>query len=82
MKDFNTDQRNRTRHKMLTRRGRTQEAYMQTSRALMREMVRLQTEIQVDLQVLTSAASAVARAGVVEARHQTFSPADADGGKR
>lgn len=58
MADFNTDQRQRTRHKLLTRRGRTQESYMQTSRALMREMVRLQREIQCDVQVLTSAAVA------------------------
>lgn len=56
--DFNTDQRQRTRHKLLTKRGRTQESYMQTSRALMREMVRLQREIQCDVQVLTSAAVA------------------------
>lgn len=58
MGDFNADQRQRIRHKLLTRRGRTQESYMQTSRALMREMVRLQTDLQTDVQVLASAAVA------------------------
>jgi hypothetical protein len=56
MADFITVQRQGVRHKLLTKRGRTQEAYMQTSRALMREMVRLQREIQVDVQVIASAA--------------------------
>jgi hypothetical protein len=66
--DFITEQRQRIRHKLLTRRGRTQESYMQQSRALMREMVRLQREIQVDVQVIASAAVASATGGVMVRR--------------
>jgi flagellar basal body rod protein FlgF len=56
--DFNTGQRQRIQHKLRTKRGLTQESYMRTSRALMREMVRLQREIQVDVQMIASAAVA------------------------
>lgn len=63
MADYITEQRNRAKWKLRTARGITQEAYIRENRALMREMVRLQTEIQMDLQVLTSAAVAP---------HQTF----------
>jgi hypothetical protein len=55
---FSIEQRQRVRHKLQTKRGRTQESYMRTSRALMSEMVRLQSEIQVDVQMLASAAVA------------------------
>lgn len=63
---FYTFQRNRTRHKLRTKRGHTQESYMLASRALTREMVRLQGEIQMDVQVLTSAAVARGVLGTVK----------------
>jgi sulfur relay (sulfurtransferase) complex TusBCD TusD component (DsrE family) len=67
MVDFIADQRARLKWKLRTRRGLTQEAAIRQNRALMQEMVRLQREIQVDVQMLASAA--VAR-GVSASSHQ------------
>jgi hypothetical protein len=56
--DYNTEQRRNIRHKLLTRRGRTQESYMRTSRALMQEMVRLQREIRIHVHMLANSTDA------------------------
>lgn len=58
MADFTVEQRTRTRWKLRTARGRSQEAMIRANRALMVEMVRLQREIQTDVQMLASAAIA------------------------
>lgn len=54
--DFTTQQRDRVRWKLRTKRGLTQEAAVRENRALMRDMVHIQTAIKTWVQVLADIA--------------------------